>query len=354
MQVTKNDSQVALGDKESLMSQMAAAQSRGRMVKDLSGATVFKPGAIVIDWFDPLIFDDVYRDQVAWNRIDKRLAPGDHTGGFNQTAIGNARSADRESLSYSATNPTRAARTTRDIKAIAKDITFGIFYQSVGRLATQPWGDLTDKDVADQKAACMRLWAELFYEGDVSSPLEFDGLRTLLASGAVIIDVAESIVRKLNHTIAQMIQNSDQGVRPTAIYTNAMVLEMITLELLKLGVQISPTMEIKSGSYAYQVMSLNTPAGVLPIIADPFNQGIAGTVISYPTFIVTERLLSWQYVPVLDRQSPDPQTYEIALTNALDRQYKTLMFGALELLGGTTHHKRVNINDRATVVSPAA
>ena len=234
MQVTKNDSQVALGDKESLMSQMAAAQSRGRMVKDLSGATVFKPGAIVIDWFDPLIFDDVYRDQVAWNRIDKRLAPGDHTGGFNQTAIGNARSADRESLSYSATNPTRAARTTRDIKAIAKDITFGIFYQSVGRLATQPWGDLTDKDVADQKAACMRLWAELFYEGDVSSPLEFDGLRTLLASGAVIIDVAESIVRKLNHTIAQMIQNSDQGVRPTAIYTNAMVLEMITLELLKL------------------------------------------------------------------------------------------------------------------------
>jgi hypothetical protein len=40
------------------------------------------------------------------------------------------------------------------------------------------------------------------------------------------------------------------------------------------------------------------------------------------------------------------------MTNGLDLQYKTVMFGALEIIGTTNHFKRLNIQERSTIVSP--
>ena len=55
--------------------------NRGRSL-DLGAATSFVEGAIIIDEYDDLIFDDVLRRFVLWDRIDKRAAIGETTGGL--------------------------------------------------------------------------------------------------------------------------------------------------------------------------------------------------------------------------------------------------------------------------------
>ena len=101
-----------------------------------------------------------------------------------------------------------------------------------------------------------------------------------------------------------------------------------------------------------QVFVIPTSVGMLPLFPDPFNAAIAGTPLVYPTFILTEDLISWQYVEPLGEATSEPRTFEIALANDLDQEYKSVMFGALDFLGGTNHHKYVQITDRSAVVSP--
>ncbi len=320
----------------------------------LYAATRFQPGAIIIDWFDPVIFDDVYRKYIGWNRVNKRKAPGETTGGFDQTAIGTARSAAVRALSFSATNPTRAERTRRDIKAIAKDISFGIFDLSVASQQGNQFGDLYAKDVTDEKNACMRWWNKLFYEGDIDSdPLQFDGLRELLGAGSTVAANA-SIVDAINQGVVTLMNSSDKDVMPTAIYMNAQVQFMIGQELLTIGEKQPSKINIFVGDRPMEIPALLTPAGQLPLIVDPFNKPVSGTPTTYPTFILSEDKVSWQYVEILNAPGADPKTFEIAQTNALDRTYKTVMFGALELLGGTSHHTRLNVITRATPIKPAA
>lgn len=319
----------------------------------MQAATYFGPGALIIDWYDPLIYDPLYRKYLLFNRINKIKAPGDTTGGFDQTAYGTARAADKRAMSFSATNPTRAERTRRTVKCICKDISFGAYDLSLAQQQGNQWGDLQAKDVQDEKNACLKLWSRLFYEGDIdNSALEFDGLRKLLNAGHVDIASSVSILDTLWSNIATMVSGSDEEVMPSAIYVNGMVRHMIAQELLTIGEKQLPTITIFVGNTPLVVDQIWTPAGILPLIVDPFNKALSGTPVTYPTFVVSEDKLSWQYVEVLGAAGAEPKTYEISLTNALDRQYKTVMFGAEELLGGTAHHMRFDVVTRTSPVKP--
>jgi hypothetical protein len=316
----------------------------------LEAATSFVDGAIIIDEYDDMLFDDVLRVTPAWDRIDKRPAPGETTGGMDQSAIGNAASAAPRTLTFSAVSPTRAERDRKNIRAILMGRQFGIFDRSVGMLQNRPWSDLTAKDVRDMYFACMRKWNSLLYEGDYDiDPTEFSGLRTLLNSGAETITATESIVRALDDIILQMIDVSSRDVVPTAIYTTGKVVQMIQQEWRKIGDKMD-RIDIVINDNVFRVPALMTSAGPLPIFADKFNRPIVGTPHVHPTFIVSEDKLSWQYVPVLGAPGAEPKTFEIALTNALNLQFVSVMFGAIEMLGGTNHHKRVNIEQRTAPV----
>lgn len=311
-------------------------------------------GAILVDEYDTIVFDRVLRRYPLWNRIDKRLAPGETTGGFEQTGVQQARAADPRSLGFSATGPTRQARTRRNIRAITADLEFGIFDRSVYQQQGRRFGDIEAKDVQDMVNSCLRFWSQRAYVGDEagSGNVEFDGLRVLLGPGDDVT-ASESVVKAITDTITDMMNTEDYDVLPTAIYTNARVVQFIQLELFSVGDRL-PYAPIMIGNSVFQVAQLATPAGFLPLIADPFNGPILGTPNVYPTFIVTEEAISWQYVEILGIPGPEPKTLEISLTNTAAQQYKTLMFGALELLGGTVHHRRLNIEHRDTPVEPTA
>lgn len=319
-------------------------------LQSLEAAVSFVDGAIIIDEFDDQIFDDVMRDHPAWGRIDKRPAPGETTGGFDQTAVGAARAADPRSLGFTATSPTRVERTRRTIKAIVTNRDFTIFDRSVGMQQNRPFSDLTDKDVKDMNVACMDTWNTNFYEG-VASSTEYDGLRTLLAGDIRTIAAASSVANGLDDIILEMVNRNDRAVRPTGIYTNAKVVQFLVREFESVGDKLLTEQILVNGS-PRQIFMLPTSIGMIPLFADVYNSSIAGSPVLYPTFILTENLVSWQYVKVLGNSNPEPRTFEIALANDLDQEFSAVMFGAVELLGGTVHHKYVSVESRSTVVSP--
>ena len=329
----------------------ATAQSMS--LDELMASTTFANGAILVDDYDKIVFDDLRRNFPVWDRISKSLAPGETTGGFDQTAMGAARSAPVRNLGFTATSPTRSARTGRSIKAVVSDREFTLFDRSVYQQQGRRFGNLEQKDINDLMNACLLQWNTLFYTGDATgSPNEFDGLRNLVTATETVLSTS-SVVRALTNRISNMINTSSKIVRPTAIYCNAMVKQMIELELLKVGQQLlyAPIAGLRSVFECYQ---LSTPVGMLPLIIDPFNAAVAGSVTVYPTFIVSEDKLDWQYIQPLGNPGAEPKTFEISMVNDADQQYKTVMFGALELLGGTSHHYRVNVQNRTTVVDPTA
>jgi hypothetical protein len=327
------------------------ARDFGQVNQDLQAANYFGNGALLVDEYDPQIMDDVRRVSILWNRIDKRLAPGETTNGFQQTAIATATARARRALSFSSTGPTRAARTPQTVKAIAADTTFGIFDRSVYQQQGRRYGNLEQKDVQDLKTACIREWARQAYNGDEDyDGNEFNGLKDLIGAGSSI-GASTSIIVGICEALISMTNSDDVVVMPTGIYTNARVVFCANLELLKVGDRLMYA-PIKVGDSVFDTAQLATPVGFMPLIADVFNGVVVGTPNVYPTFILSEDKLSWQYVEVLGAPGADPQTYEIALTTALDLQYKTLMFGALDILGvSNSHHVRLNIADRSTIIS---
>lgn len=319
----------------------------------LQAATVLTDGAILVDEWSPLIFDDVLRESRLWQRISKDLAPGETTSGFNQTGVPTARAADPRSLGYTATSATRSESSRKDIRAIVSNVEFGIFNRSVYQQQGKRWGDLQMKDVKDMVTANIREWQRQAYVGNHTGvPEEFDGLRLLLPTGTTV-PTTDSIILAINTKIVAMQNQTTRAVMPSAIYMNGRTLQMIEQEFLSVGNKLQYS-TFNIGGNPFQIPYLPTAAGLLPMFVDPWNSAIAGTPDVYPTFIISEDKLQWQYVQVLGAPGPEPQTFEIALTNQIVQQYATIMFGALEMLGGTGHHARLNVYDRTTPIKPSS
>jgi hypothetical protein len=316
----------------------------------------FANGAILVDDFDPIIFDDVLRRFPIWEIIDKRLAVGDFTNGFAETAIGNARAADKRAMSYSPASPTRSARTPKEIKAIVRDLTFGMYDRSVYAQQGRKFGDLDAKDVRDCYNSVLRFWSDAFYNGDANvDPYEFDGLKDANLIGAgTTVGATTSIVKAIKQKVVDMMNSSAKAVMPTHILINAQVREWISLEYAKSGANFPNDAVQGPSGRTSRVSTLDTAAGNLPLIVDPFNTSEAGTPATYPTFIISADKISWQYIEPLGMAGAEPKLFEIAMTNALDVQHKCVMFGALELLGSTDHHARLNVEARTSVVNMTA
>jgi hypothetical protein len=318
----------------------------------LEAATSIVDGAIIIDEFDDDIFDDVLRQWPLWDRIDKRMAPGETTGGFDQTAVGNAASRDPRTLTFSAVSTSVAERTRQTVKAIVMNRQFGLFDRSVGQLQARPFSDLTSKDVSDMVTACLRKWQSQAYTGNATSDAtQFNGLRVLLNGDIRTITATSSIANGIDDVIVEMVDQSVRDATPTAIYTSAKVVQYLVREFEAVGDKLRTEQILVNGS-PRQVFTLPTAIGMLPLFVDPFNASIAGTPVLYPIMVVTEPLISWQWVPVLSGPNPEPTTFEIALTDTLDQKFASVMFGALDILGGTNHHKYIRAQARSVTVSP--
>jgi hypothetical protein len=153
------------------------------------------------------------------------------------------------------------------------------------------------------------------------------------------IGTTASIVNGLRTAVANMVASNGYHVRPTAIYANPVLLDLIDQEMKAEFNVVLNTGPITGG---ITVKMLSTQAGDLPLIPD-WSLGYTGTPGSgtavLPAYIVTEDLIEYHWLG-----DPTPRIFQLGLPNSLTYQYVAVKFGAVVVKGATYAHYQVLVD----------
>jgi len=135
------------------------------------------------------------------------------------------------------------------------------------------------------------------------------------------------------------VASSSYEVRPTAIYANPVLLDLIDREMKAEFNVVLSTAEITGG---LTVKTLSTQAGELPLIPEwavPYT-GIPGSGNAVlPAYIVTEDLIEYHWLT-----DPNPRVFQLGLLGALASQMVVVKFGAVVVKGAAYAHSEVKVN----------
>jgi hypothetical protein len=165
------------------------------------------------------------------------------------------------------------------LKALVSQVNYSMFDLEVGQQQSQ-FAYLQAKDLADAVDGLMRTHDKALWNGTDTSlttptTVQYYGAASQIANGGNVATIAttDSIVDGLKSTIAQMVSNSSYEVRPTAIYANPVLLDLIDREMkTEFNVVLAST-EVAGG---LTVKTLSTQAGDLPLIPE-WTLGYTGT-----------------------------------------------------------------------------
>lgn len=224
-------------------------------------------------------------------------------------------------------------------------IVFDNVYTEVGSQQSQ-FAFLQAKDLADAVEGLMRTHDVALWNGNdtsLSSPTtpQYFGVAGQIEAGGntSTIHVGDSIVDELKAIIAQMVSNSSYEVRPTAIYANPVLLDLIDREMKAAYNVVLSTTEVSSG---VRVKTLSTQAGELPLIPE-WALGYTGTPGSgtavLPAYIVSEDLIEYHWLTDIN-----PRVFQLGLSGSLASQMVVVKFGAVVVKGAPYAHCQVIIN----------
>jgi hypothetical protein len=153
------------------------------------------------------------------------------------------------------------------------------------------------------------------------------------------IGTAASIVDGIKSAVAQMVASNGFHVRPTAIYANPVLLDLIDREM---KTEFNVVLNTDSITGGIRVKMLSTQAGDLPLIPD-WSLGYTGTPGSgtavLPAYIVTEDLIEYHWLG-----DPTPRIFQLGLPNSLAYQYVAVKFGAVVVKGASYAHYQVLVD----------
>jgi hypothetical protein len=296
-------------------------------------------GAIIVPEFQPEINDLVRRAGVLGQRIEYVPATGSISRWFDQTAIADGAFSDPRTIAPVATSPTRVEKSLV-VKSIVNQINYSLFdLETVGQQGNV-FAQLKAKDLKDMVNGMLRLRDKALWNGtDTVSGnqvgnggVQFVGLVNQITKYQTIAPSA-SILDSLRTQVANMVNDPLFVVKPTAIYMNPIALDYLEQEVKNSNNAIryigTDMAEVKAG---LSVMGVQTAAGLLPIIPEPFltmNQAIpsigaapAGNQ-NYPFTIVTEDLLEFHHVG-----GANPRVFQLGKTSNLNESYVGILFGA--------------------------
>jgi hypothetical protein len=316
---------------------------------DLNAAADFLgPGAIEVNRYQSEILDIVRRRCPFGQRIKQMPATGHPSRFFEQTAINSPSAAnafvDPRSIVAVVGSPTRVERSV-PLKALVSQINYNLFDLEVGAQQSQ-FAFLQAKDLADSVDGLMRTHDQALWNGtdtSLSTPttLQYFGATGQIAAGGQVatIAVAESIVDRMKEIVALMVASTSFEVRPTAIYGNPVLMDLIDRELKSQFNVVLSTAEIAGG---LRVKTLSTMAGEIPLIPD-WALGYTGTPGSgtavLPAYIVTEDLIEYHWLT-----DANPRVFQLGLTGSLASQNVVVKFGAIVVKGASYAHYKVNVN----------
>ncbi|HKM47431.1 MAG TPA: hypothetical protein VJX69_07575 [Terriglobales bacterium] len=316
---------------------------------DLHAAADFLgPGAIEIDRYQTEITDIVRRRGVFGQRMKQVPATGHPSRFFEETAIASPTAAqafvDPRNIVPTLQTPTRVERSV-PLKALVSQINYNLFDMEVGTQQSQ-FAYLQAKDLADAVDGVLRTHDVALWNGNdtsLSTPTTsqyFGAIGQIEAGGnSTTIATTASIVDGLKSTIAQMVSSSSYEVRPTAIYANPVLLDLIDREMKAEYNVVLATAQITGG---LTVKTLSTQAGDLPLIPEwalPYagTPGSGSAVL--PAYIVTEDMIEYHWLT-----DPNPRVFKLGLPNTLTTQSVVVKFGGVVVKGASYAHYEVKVN----------
>ncbi len=313
---------------------------------DLRAAADFMgPGAVEVNRYQSEITDMVRRRGVFGQRMKQVPATGHPSRFFEQTAIVAPSAAnafvDPRNIVATVGSPTRVERSV-PLKALVSQINYNLFDLEVGQQQSQ-FAFLQAKDLADAVDGLMRTHDVALWNGNdksLSAPTttQYYGAAAQIADGGNVTTIAttESIVDGLKSTVAQMVANSNYEVRPTAIYANPVLLDLIDREMKEQFNVVLSTTEIAGG---VRVKTLSTQAGELPLVPE-WALGYTGTPGSgsaaLPAYIVSEDMIEYHWLT-----DPNPRVFQLGLSGSLAHQNVVVKFGAIVVKGASYAHYKV-------------
>src|SRR5271156_863220 len=304
------------------------------MFTDIHGAADYiGPGAIEVPLYQTEILDLVQRRGIFGRRIKQVPATGHPSRYFEETAIPSAPASsvfvDPRNIVAPLVSPTRVERSV-PLKALVSQINYNLFDMELGQQQSQ-FAYLQAKDLTDTIEGVLRTHDIALWNGtdtSLSSPTtaQYFGAAGQIAAGGntTTISTSESIVDGLKSTIAQMLSNTNYGVRPTAIYANPVLLDLIDREMKSEFNVVLNTRPIEGG---LTVKTLSTQAGDIPLIPEwtlPYT-GTPGTGSAVlPASIVPEDLIEYPCV-----SDVNPRIFTLVLPGLLASQYVAVKFGAV-------------------------
>jgi hypothetical protein len=320
---------------------------RGQFLDLFAAADFLGPGAVEIDRYQTEIFDIVRRRGAFGQRIKQVPATGHPSRFFEETAIAAPTAAqafvDPRNIAATTQSPTRVELSV-PLKALVSQINYNLFDLEVTAQQSQ-FAYLQAKDLADAVDGLMRTHDVALWNGTDTSlsapttPQYFGVIGQIEAGGnTTTIGTSASIVDGLKSTIAQMVANSSFQVRPTAIYANPVLLDLIDREMKTEFNVVLNTVEITAG---YTVKALTTQAGELPLIPE-WALGYTGTIGSgtaiLPAYVVTEDLIEYHWLT-----DPNPRVFKLGLPGSLSQQNVVVKFGAPIVKGANFAHYEVKV-----------
>jgi hypothetical protein len=306
------------------------------------------PGAIEVPMYQSEILDLVRRRGVFGQRIKQVPATGHPSRYFEETAIpapsATAGFVDPRNIVAPVVSPTRVERSV-PLKALVAQINYNLFDMELGQQQSQ-FAYLQAKDLTDTVDGVLRTHDVALWNGtdtSLSAPTtaQYYGAAAQIAAGgnSVTVGTGQSIVDGFKSAIAQMLSNTSYGVRPTAIYANPVLLDLIDREMKTEFNVVLKTKVIEGG---FTVKTLSTQAGDIPLIPE-WTLGYTGTPGSgtavLPAYIVTEDLIEYHWL-----SEPNPRIFKLGLPGSLASQYVVVKFGGLVVKGANYAHYQVLVD----------
>ncbi|HEX4487561.1 MAG TPA: hypothetical protein VH088_14915 [Terriglobales bacterium] len=316
---------------------------------DLHAAADFLgPGAVEVNRYQTEITDIVRRRGAFGQRIKQVPATGHPSRFFEQTAIVSPSAAnafvDPRSISATVGTPTRAERSV-PLKALVSEINYNLFDMEVGNQQSQ-FAFLQAKDLADSVEGLLRTHDVALWNGTDTSlgtptTLQYFGAIGQIAAGGNTHTIAttDSIVDGIKSVVAQMVSSSSFEVRPTAIYANPVLLDLIDREIKTAFNVVLSTTEVTAG---LRVKTLSTQAGDLPLIPE-WSIAYTGTPGSgtavLPMYIVSEDMIEYHWLT-----DANPRVFQLGLTGSLASQMVVVKFGGVVVKGASYAHTEIKVD----------
>lgn len=311
-----------------------------------SAADFMGPGAVEINRYQSEITDIVRRRGVFGQRIKQTPATGHPSRFFEQTGIVAPSATDAfvdpRNIVAKIGSPTRVERSV-PLKALVSQINYNLFDMEVGTQQSQ-FAYLQAKDLTDAVEGLMRTHDVALWNGNDTSltaptTTQYYGVAGQIADGGNITTVtpADNVVDKVRETVAKMVSNSNYEVRPTAVYANPVLLDMIDREMQSRYNVVLSTAEVAAG---FRVKTISTQAGELPLIPE-WAIGYTGTPGSgnaeLPMYIVSEDMIEYHWLT-----DPNPRVFQLGMSGSLAQQSVAVKFGGVVVKGASyAHHKLI-------------